>query len=389
MVKKILFIGHSAGHTGAPLILLRLCEWLKKNSSQEFEIILKEDGKLRPLYEKIAPVVLYNQSISHSSLISRGFKFFGSRSTLFNSFIRSRMTKYFRKKYPPSSCSLIFTNTITNGEILSALSHLECPVICRVAELDYWINRSGKENFEITKKYVSHFIAVSEAVKKNLVENHGIAPEKINVIHGFINTTEIQTNSQSVRASLSIPHDALIIGGSGAEIWRKGKDLFILLAIAVHLKAPDLPIHFVWVGGKDNEAELYQMKHDIKQSGLEKNIHLIPEVTNPLDYFATFDIFAMVSREDPYPIVNIEAASLGKPIVCFADAGGTPELVEEDAGFVVPYLDIDTMADKVIELIHDEKLRRGFGERAAQKVRELHDISTAAPKVLEVINQFL
>lgn len=389
MKKKILFVGHSAGHTGAPLILLRLCKWLKENSNLSFEIILKEDGKLRPLYEKIAPVLVYKQSLSETSLKSRGYRFLAQKSRAFNSYIRYRMKKYMRKKYPPSSYSLIFSNTLTNGEILSDLAHLKCPVICRVAELDFWINKSGKENFERIKKHVTKFIAVSEAVKQNLVANHNIANEKIEVIHGFIDPPEMQTNPQSVRANLNIPQDAIIVGGSGAEIWRKGKDLFILLAIAVHAKAPDLPIHFVWVGGIDNAAELYQLQHDIKQSCLENSIHLVPEVTNPFDYFASFDIFAMMSREDPYPIVNLESASLGKPIICFANAGGSSELVEEDAGFVVPYLDIDTMANRVIELAKDENLRKRTGERAAQKVRERHDISVAATKILKVIKQFL
>ena len=41
-------------------------------------------------------------------------------------------------------------------------------------------------------------------------------------------------------------------------------------------------------------------------------------------------------EEDPYTLVCLEAAALEKPYVCFEGAGGSPEFVEEDCGFVVP-----------------------------------------------------
>ena len=82
-------------------------------------------------------------------------------------------------------------------------------------------------------------------------------------------------------------------------------------------------------------------------------------------------------------------ASLGKPILCFADAGGAPEFVEEDAGFVVPYLDVGAMADRLATLFEDDDLRMRLGNTAANKVRERHDVAVGAPKILRVIERFL
>ena len=137
------------------------------------------------------------------------------------------------------------------------------------------------------------------------------------------------------------------------------------------------------------KGDYYKISHDIKKAGLEQYVHFCGHVANPLDYFAASDLFALVSREDPYPLVCLEAAMLGKPILCFANAGGMPEFVENDAGFVVPYLDIDAMADKVTEFIKDEKLLEDMGARASRKVKERHVVSVAAPRIIEVIGQFL
>ena len=97
----------------------------------------------------------------------------------------------------------------------------------------------------------------------------------------------------------------------------------------------------------------------------------------------------MISREDPYPLVCLEAASVGKPIICFADAGGMPEFVEEDCGFVVPYLDIDGFAARVIELSSSPDLLTRMSANAFRKVRERHDIERSAPKLAELLTRFV
>jgi len=385
MNKKVLFIGHYAGTTGAPIILLRLLQWLKANTNVDFEILLNKNGLLRPSYEMVAPTFLYDPRTIKSNPIYRFFNTivyrFGCDEALLN--------KRLKIKYSASSFNLIFSNTITNGAILSALSYLKCPVICRVAELEYWINKAGKMNFDLVKNHVTHFITVSEAVKNNLIFNHNIPSNKIDVIPGFITPPVITTSSDNIRHALKIPKNAIVVGSSGMETWRKGKDLFIQLALIVLKRCKDLPIYFIWVGGNKEGMDFYQIQHDIRQAGLVDRIRFVPQVSNPLDYYGAFDVFALLSREDPYPIANLEAASLSKPIVCFENAGGSPEFVEDDAGFVVPYLDVNAMADKVITLAKDKELMAKLGNSAAQKVRERHDISVAAPKILEVINRFL
>jgi len=106
-----------------------------------------------------------------------------------------------------------------------------------------------------------------------------------------------------------------------------------------------------------------------------------------VDYFAAADVFALTSREDPYPLVCLEAAALAKPIICFADAGGMPEFVEEDCGFVVPYLDVEAMADRVIALLDSAECRLTMGANARRKVAERHDISVSAPRIMEIIER--
>ena len=65
-----------------------------------------------------------------------------------------------------------------------------------------------------------------------------------------------------------------------------------------------------------------------------------------------------------------------------------PEFVEKDCGFVIPFLDTETFAERILELYENPHLTKKLGENAAKKVRENHDIEISAPKVLEIIERF-
>jgi hypothetical protein len=53
--KKVLFIGHDASRTGAPLLLLELIKWLTSNSSIKPSVLLKQGGELEAEYEVATP----------------------------------------------------------------------------------------------------------------------------------------------------------------------------------------------------------------------------------------------------------------------------------------------------------------------------------------------
>jgi len=104
-------------------------------------------------------------------------------------------------------------------------------------------------------------------------------------------------------------------------------------------------------------------------------------------YYTLFDIFISVSREDPFPLVCMENAALAKPIICFEGSGGMPGFVQDDAGFVVPYLDVDTMADKIHELYQNKTLRQKLGENAKKKMLNNYSMEKSIESIIEIIKR--
>ena len=383
-MKSILFISHDASRTGAPIILLNFLKWFKANSDIPFQILLKNGGELEAEFAKLAPLSVFNPGYVRKNIILRILNRLGFNSN------RNHL-KNLTKKLLRSDIGLIYSNTITNGEVIEFLSTLKCPVISHVHELE-WVIRyyAGLDNFQKLKKHTQEYIAVSEIVKNNLIGNHQVLEDKIHTVYGFIpqkndHNHQYWQTKESICQELNIPENAKIICASGTTGWRKGTDLFIQLADAISQKYSDAPVYFLWVGGDNSGQNFGEFWHDLQNLNLEKQVKFLGIKSNPLDYFNACDVFAMSSREDPYPLVCLEVASLGKPIVCFDKAGGIKEFVEDDCGFVVPYLNIDAMADKIIHLLHSPELCESLGKKAQHKVKERHDIEVTAPKILQII----
>ncbi len=372
------------------MVLLHLQRWLNKFSDLKFGTLFRNSGVLVDSFSSVSefiitPPLVFSKRPSIPSRIFR--RIVGSRSTDIAPPL-AWVDDCKKNQY-----KIIYSNTITNGEVVDRLKKPGVRIITHAHELDYWIAESGTKNWNLVKEQTDKFIVCSHAVANALVQRHGICKEKIEVVHEFV-SSDIQefTNDEilSVRTTLEIPSDAFLVVASGAELLRKGKDLLVPLAKACYdLEGVGRPFYLMWVGNPGNDESRYWFLHDARKLGLEDRIKWVGETSEPHRYFASSDAFAMISREDPFPLVCLEAALYRKPIVCFDDAGGIPELVEKDAGFIVPYLDLTEMAKRLLELRDNSELASSMGATAAEKVKARYSEQVIAPKIHEIIQREL
>lgn len=380
--KKILFITPGAQSFGGNILLLNFLRWYKRNGGREFSTLYGHAGDLTDEFSALSSTYRYYTAEDSSSFSRKAAGKLANRMELRRAFLKSKIKR--------ENIGLIYSNAVTNWRMISMFDRLDVPVITHCHELESLIRRTGIDDFNRLKERTSHFVAVSNAVKENLIHNHGVPGEEISLIHAFTPIAEKTTRDRDATLKeLGIPPASFIVGGSGTLNWRKAPELFVELAAAVKGKDQDAPIYFIWIGGfGKGDFRIFELNYDVERLGVKERVRFLEHRPNPQDYFAAIDVFAMVSREDPYPLVCLEAASLGKPIICFADAGGMPEFVEDDCGYVVPYMDLDAFASRIIELYSDPEKKETFGENAARKVRARHDIEVAAPAVAEIIERF-
>ena len=381
-MKNILFVSHDANRAGAQILLLRFLRLLKENQYFKFSILLKEGGIIENEFAEIAQIFHWQPKESSSKK-----SFFNK---LYNRFVKEYNYKSnIINNLKAQNFDFIVSNTIANGDILPVLKELNVPIKTYVHELEMGIQQYTKaEYFESVKTLSSSFIACAESVKENLIKNHSIDTTLIKVLPSLLPESALnykvdKSSNEILRKQLNIPSEAFIIGGMGTVDLRKGVDIF--LQVANKLRA-NSDIFFLWVGGQENEIEYKNFQIDKNRLELN-NITFQPSVKNPLDYMSLFDIFFVSSREDPYPLVVLEAAMLSKPIICFDKAGGAKDFVENDCGSVVAYLNVDEVVVKIVELKENKALIKQMGDVGRKKVLERHNQNLAFQTFVGILNE--
>lgn len=392
---NILFVSHAANRSGAPLVLLELLRYLKRHTAHRATVLCLRDGPLLDEFARVAQV------LSSEAALVRLSKLGAARRRL-NSFegaalarfepsllglerLQSRQARAAARRFE-GDFDLLYLNSLAAGDVLAGLEPLarRVPVVTHVHELR-WVADGLKSAFDLAKSRSDWFVAASDAVRVYL-ESRAVAPQKIAVVHEFVDFEALRTDRATARVELRakarLAPDAWVVGGCGKLEWRKGADWWAPLI------AQTPGAQFVWLGGQKGEF-LRQMEFDLARFGVRERTHFLPPTTQTAPFFAGLDAFALPSREDPFPLVGIEAAAQGVPLACFAGAGGLSELVRDDAGIVAPYGDVGAMARALQSWRADPSERAALGARAQHNARQMCDVNVAAPRLIGMLEKLV
>ena len=168
--------------------------------------------------------------------------------------------------------------------------------------------------------------------------------------------------------------------GCGEASWRKGADLFVDVARRVN---DAQPTRFVWIGRRSRrDARL--LDNDTQAAGLKSRLSWAGELENVGSVLATSDLLLMPSREDPNPLVPLEAASLGVATAGFS-VGGIADLARVGAAVAVPYPDTFSLANEALALLDDAERRACTAGRAKRRRDEHHSLAVAGDRFVDEI----
>lgn len=363
---KIVAVGHEASLSGAPILLFNLFALLKEKSACSIEFAILRDGPLTPMYKALFPVLILKSSTygKEINLLHKAYNFINNKIQL----VRLALRIF--------NCDFIFSNTVVNGKVIRLFSLFGKPVITYVHELESVIDTYlllGDAVYSIASSDV--FAYPSNKVRSLLLHKYSISPKKLlplSYYFPFKNSSTIPDFSMNINIweKYGIAKSDFVVGGMGFASERKGTDLFVDVFNLVYSKNQD--IKFCWIGDFEND-EFKRMVHGkIPNDALGKNIIFTGPLLNSFSNYTAMDLFFLSSREDPYPLVVLEAAWMGKPSICFKNSGGIPEFVEDDAGWIVENYDMHSVCNKILDLFNNHTEIETKGNCAREKVVRLH-----------------
>jgi glycosyltransferase involved in cell wall biosynthesis len=385
-IRRLLAVTHETTITGAPMNLLHLVRWITEHTDIEVHVLALQDGALRDRFEAVTEVTVLDRSLlaGAANALQQGLLHLGS-SRAWRPVAAARLLPQLRSL---RDFDVVYLNSLGSLEILPYLPPAGL-VVSHVHELGVATTTHRPHVQELLRSAPDLWIAAADAVRDVLVDEVGLPADAVHVHHEFIDAAGVAERVvtprevSQLRRSYSIPADAAIVMGAGTIDWRKGPDLFIQLATEVRRRTRE-PVHFVWIGGDLETIDMVRLHSDMARASAD-NVLFAGIRSDPVPWFAAADVFVLTSREDPFPLVCLEHAAMGHPIVTYRN-GGMPELLEAAgpaaATGVVDYLDVGAMAEQVLTLLEDEQLRLAASDQLRQRVLEHHDVSVAAPALL-------
>ncbi len=148
------------------------------------------------------------------------------------------------------------------------------------------------------------------------------------------------------------------VGFVGRLSEEKGIDWLIRSMVRVKERVPHARLLIVGTGPLENElralSRSLRLNSSVEFTGYRQNV---------FEVLRQMDVFVIPSRSEGCPIVVLEAMAMGLPVVA-SRVGGNPELVSDgETGYLIPFQDVDGLANAVVTLLRDRDRARAMGAR--------------------------
>lgn len=196
---------------------------------------------------------------------------------------------------------------------------------------------------------------------------------------------DLDKEKGKLRSELGLGADDLLIGSIARLVPVKGHSFLFRAAQKVTTVFPQA--RFLIVGDGELRQELEKLAQHL---GIQKNVIFCGFRRDLPTIYADLDILALTSLNEGLPVAVIEAMASQTPVVAFK-VGGVGDLVEPNVtGILVPFGEIDKLAESMIYLLKNPQERQRLGQNARRRVyprldyrRLVRDFAEFYPQLVE------
>ncbi len=213
---------------------------------------------------------------------------------------------------------------------------------------------------------VDRVVAVSSAIKADLVENFDIDPDRVVVMKNAVDVAGVSRMAQEAATEVDWDDGVPTIVFVGRLERVKGLDtLFAALARVLGKTR----VRCVLVGDGSQRGYLAALA---KHLGIDDAIAFVGSQANPFRFMSRASVFVLPSLSEGLPTVLIEAMACGCPVIATDIAGGAVRelLLDGECGVIVPSEDSDALADAIEALLGDEQRRTQLSAAGAARAHE-------------------
>jgi len=242
--------------------------------------------------------------------------------------------------------------------------------------------------YKLTNGLVDQMTIVSQAAADRFIAERIIPQELLRVFPNAVDTDRFRNvppgTRESIRRSLGIEGQFAWLAVGRFEVAKDYPNM-LQAFVRVHERHPEALLLIVGRGSLQPETEALT-----RTLGLAGSVRFVGVRRDIPEVLSAADGYVMSSAWEGMPIVLLEAAAAGLPIVA-THVGGNPEVVrDEESGFLVPPRDSEALAEAMLRLMGlSDAARRAFGDRGAEHIRTHYGVSRALERWEELYREVL
>jgi glycosyltransferase involved in cell wall biosynthesis len=218
-------------------------------------------------------------------------------------------------------------------------------------------------------------IAVSHYTRNLILEQYGIDPEKVVVVHNAVSRRHVGKVYH-----LDHRRTGKVVLFLGRITFQKGPDYFVEAAAKVLEKMPG--VTFVMAGAGDMLPRLIER---VGQLRIGKHFHFTGFLRGQdvERMYALSDLYVMPSVSEPFGISPLEAMVYDVPVIVSRNAGVSEVLSH---ALKVDFWDVEDMAGKILAVLNYPALSRAMLRNGRKELKAIR-WDVAAERIMSVYNR--
>lgn len=229
-----------------------------------------------------------------------------------------------------------------------------------------------------TDRLVDGIVVNCESVKRQLIEEERVRPERIQVCYNGIDTSAFSPGGrQSADGCLTVGVVCAL---------RPEKGLLTLIEAFATAWRTNPRLHLQFVGSGPMLPDLQQLA---AEKGIANVCSFEPTTSQVADWLRKIDVFVLPSLSEALSNALMEAMACGCAVIA-SDAGGNPELVaHESTGLLFRRGDSADLAEKLIRIVNEPELRARVAEAGTRRIHEQFTLRACADRMEAIYRQYL
>ena len=228
----------------------------------------------------------------------------------------------------------------------------------------------------IIRNLVSRIVVVAEFMKDDYVSKGKYSSDKMMTVYNGIDFADIpEERLAALRQELHIDDNDVIVGNVANFRPPKGHQHLIDAARRVCDEADRVKFLLI---GEDRKGKVIRERTEeqVADLGLADKVKLLGFREDVAALLRIMDVFVLASISEGLPLSVVEAQAAGAPVVA-TNVGGLAEIVSEGkSGFLVPPGDAAALAERILALVRDPRLRERISAEGRRSAMEKFSMAT-------------